>query len=426
MDAETSSAEPHALFAYANSGLRIDAQLEASAARLAVALDEFASTCREYSLGINSSIAQRLREYARRTSEHDLWVRRVGEQFVLADQGLAAGNGLAMATLDSGTSVADWSAATRIEAALERAVSKLPSALAEQLRALLTPENVAALVAILGIWAASQAFGIGEIVDLILAVGGVIMLGPEAIRAVQNLVEFTTGAVGAQDYADLDQAGEHLATAVAIVGVDGAMALLAHKAGGAIKEGAPSLTTAEAELVTPDGIRVRVSDPVERLPGWDKPAEPWTLEKTVGEVASQMTADAYGPARVNEPQAFERIMTDLRQAGVQVNLSESTPPGQGAYGPSPVAGRPGSLNVNPDTDISTLLHEYDHFLFDRANGFPGLRQYIEDPHLLIDGEIRAYDVEISHAQANGLTELAATLSAAKQEVIGTLKTRYGL
>jgi hypothetical protein len=51
---------------------------------------------------------------------------------VLADQGLAASNGLAMATLDSGTSVADWSAATRIEAALERAVSKLPSALAEQ------------------------------------------------------------------------------------------------------------------------------------------------------------------------------------------------------------------------------------------------------------------------------------------------------
>jgi hypothetical protein len=65
-------------------------------------------------------------------------------------------------------------------------------------------------------------------------------------------------------------------------------------------------------------------------------------------------------------------------------------------------------------------------LFDRANGFPGLREYIEDPHLLIDGEIRAYDVEISHAQANGLTELATTLSAAKQEVIGTLKTRYGL
>jgi hypothetical protein len=204
------------------------------------------------------------------------------------------------------------------------------------------------------------------------------------------------------------------------------MALLAHKAGGAIKEGAPSLTTAEAELVTPEGSRVRVSDPVERLPGWDKPAEPWTLEKTVGEVASQMTADAYGPARVNEPQAFERIMTDLRQAGVQVNLSESTPPGQGAYGPSPVAGRPGSLNVNPDTDISTLLHEYDHFLFDRANDFPGLRQYIEEPQLLIEGEIRAYDVEIAHAQANGLTELAATLSAAKQEVIGTLKTRYGL
>ena len=426
MDTETSSAAPNALFAYANSGLRIDAQLEATASRLAVALDEFTATCREYSLGINSSIAQGLREYARRTSEHDLWVRRVGEQFVLTDQGLVGGDDLVMATLDSGTSVADWSATTKIQAALERAISKLPSAMAEQLRALLTPENIAALVAVLGVWAASQAFGVGEIVDLILAVGGVIMLGPEAIRAVQNLVEFATGAVGAQGYADLDQAGEHLATAVAIVGVDGAMALLAHKAGGAIKDRAPSLPTAEAELVTPEGIRVRVSDPGEPLPGSDTPAGPWTLEKTVGELASQMTAEAYGPARVNDSQAFEHIMADLRQAGVDVNLSESTPPGQGAYGPSPVAGRPGSLNVNPDTDISTLLHEYDHFLFDRANGFPGLRQYIEDPRLLIDGEIRAYDVEIAHAEANGLTELVAILSAAKEEVIDTLKTRYGL
>ncbi len=59
---------------------------------------------------------------------------------------------------------------------LERALAKLPSAVADQLRALLTPENVAALVVILGVWAASHALGIGEIMDLILALGGVIML----------------------------------------------------------------------------------------------------------------------------------------------------------------------------------------------------------------------------------------------------------
>src|SRR6266851_9683469 len=156
MTAETSSAEPSALFAYATTGLNIDAQLEASSTRLAMALDEFAATCREYPLGINGSLGDQLRNYARRTSEGDLWVRRVGEQFLLADQGPVT------ATLDSGSSVADWSGGRKIEAALQRAIAKLPAALAEQVRALLTPENIATLVIILGIWAASHAFGIGE------------------------------------------------------------------------------------------------------------------------------------------------------------------------------------------------------------------------------------------------------------------------
>ena len=260
---DTSSAEPSALFAYATTGLSIDAQLEASSMRLAAALDEFAATCREYSLGINGSLGDRLRTYARRTSESDLWVRRVGEQFLLADQGLV------MATLDTGSSVADWSGARKIEAALERAIARLPAALAEQLKALLTPENVAALVLILGVWAASHAFGIGEIMDLILAVVGVAMLGPEAIRAVQELVGFATGALGAQSDADIDRAGQHLATAIAIVGVDGAMALLAHKAGGKFGDKVPKVETTGPELVTPEGVRISVGpsgEPLEPLP----------------------------------------------------------------------------------------------------------------------------------------------------------------
>jgi hypothetical protein len=261
VDAETSSANPNALFAYAETGLRIDAQLEATAARLAVALDEFTATCREYSLGIDSSLAHRLRDYARRTSEHDLWVRRVAEQFVQADQGVAPDEGVIMGTLESSTSVAGWSAPSKIDAALERALSRLPAALAEQLRAMLTPENVAALVAILGVWAASQAVGVGEVVDLILAVGGAIMLGPEAIRAVQELAGFATDALGAQSDGDLDRAGEHLANAVTIVGVDGAVALLAHKAGGMLGDRVPRIAGPSTEAITPEGVRVPLAQP---------------------------------------------------------------------------------------------------------------------------------------------------------------------
>lgn len=334
-NSDTSSAAPNELFAYASSGLNIDAQLEASSARLAAALDQFTATCREYSLGIDSSLAQQLQAYARRTSDHDLWVRRVAEQFVLADQCSSGGDGLVMGAMDGGSSVADWDASRKVEAAVERAIEKLPAALAAQLRALLTPENVAALVIILGIWAASQAVGIGEIMDLILAVGGIVMLGPEAIRAVQELAGFATGAIGAQSDADLDEAGGHLANAIAIVGVDGAMTLLAHKASGAAAEGVPKLVPGEAEFVTPDGVRVRLTTPTEPVPSsWDLNARPVSLQKTVGELVSEMSHEAYGPARGNNSAEFEQIMADLEQSGVSVSLDPGTPLGQGVYGPS--------------------------------------------------------------------------------------------
>src|SRR5712691_331326 len=84
-DGDTSSADPRALAAYAEVGLRLDAELETTAIRLASALAEFSATCREYSLGIDPSLAEPLRAFARRTAADDIWVRRVAEQFVLAD-----------------------------------------------------------------------------------------------------------------------------------------------------------------------------------------------------------------------------------------------------------------------------------------------------------------------------------------------------
>jgi hypothetical protein len=91
VESETSSVEPHALYAYSDVGLQIDAEIEASAARLAAVLAEFAATCREYPLGIDARLADPLRDLARRKREHDLWVRRVAEQFEAADSASAPG-----------------------------------------------------------------------------------------------------------------------------------------------------------------------------------------------------------------------------------------------------------------------------------------------------------------------------------------------
>lgn len=262
MDADTSSANPDALFSFATTGVMVSAELEAAAARLQVALDEFAATCREYQLGINGSAAIPLRDHARRIADHALWVRHVADQFVLADQGtVGEADGSVMGTLQIATPVSEWDIASKIEAALERTIARLPLALANQLRALLTPENIATVAVILAVWAASHAIGAGEVVDIILAVGGLIMLGPEAIRAVGDLAAFATGAVGAQSEADLDSAGEHLAEAIAVVGVDGAMALLAHKASGSLGGDMPRLRpSSDAALVTPEGVRLPVSE----------------------------------------------------------------------------------------------------------------------------------------------------------------------
>src|SRR5438270_3716656 len=82
---DTSSANPAALIAYSEAGLRIDAQLEASAIRLSAVLDQFAATCTEYPLGIDGSLADGLRDLARRNREHNLWVRQVAEEFQRAD-----------------------------------------------------------------------------------------------------------------------------------------------------------------------------------------------------------------------------------------------------------------------------------------------------------------------------------------------------
>src|SRR5947209_17660141 len=76
----TSSANPAALIAYSEAGLRIDAQLEASALRLSAVLDQFAATCTEYPLGIDGSLADGLRDVARRNREHNLSVRQVDEE----------------------------------------------------------------------------------------------------------------------------------------------------------------------------------------------------------------------------------------------------------------------------------------------------------------------------------------------------------
>jgi hypothetical protein len=125
VDAETSSADPRALFAYAEVCLRIDARLEASAARLAAVLDQFAATCREYPLGIDGRVADPMRAHAHRMREHALWVRSVAEQFMAADAGVVQEPALAIVRDEATTGQED-----DLAALLQAVLGLLPSDLA--------------------------------------------------------------------------------------------------------------------------------------------------------------------------------------------------------------------------------------------------------------------------------------------------------
>lgn len=59
------------------------------------------------------------------------------------------------------------------------------------------------------------------------------------------------------------------------------------------------------------------------------------------------------------------------------------------------------MNVHREVDLRTLEHEYQHFLDDRAGGYPGLRHYLENPEVMWEMERAAYDREIELVNADG-------------------------
>jgi hypothetical protein len=126
----------------------------------------------------------------------------------------------------AGGGVAKLGATERIAEAIRRAVLLLPVEVGGQLGALLTPGALATMAAILGLWAGSHAFGVGEVIDILLLATGAIFIGREALEAMEHLVSFARLALNGSSSAELDQAAGHLAKAVSIIGVGTIIVLL--------------------------------------------------------------------------------------------------------------------------------------------------------------------------------------------------------
>jgi hypothetical protein len=104
---------------------------------------------------------------------------------------------------------------------------------------LLTPEALATVGAVLVAWVVSHAFGIGEVIDIIILGAGALAIGLSVFEGVDHLYQFAVRAYRGSSSADLDAAATHFATAVGILGIQAVLAVLFRGAPKTYRGGVP-------------------------------------------------------------------------------------------------------------------------------------------------------------------------------------------
>jgi hypothetical protein len=122
--------------------------------------------------------------------------------------------------------VAAWPFEKRLESTFTRALPKLGPEAREQIAALINPTSLAIIAGVLVAWVVSHAFGVGEVIDIILLVVGALSVGFAVFTGIDHLYDFASGAYNATSEADLERAADHLAKAISILGIQAVLAVL--------------------------------------------------------------------------------------------------------------------------------------------------------------------------------------------------------
>ncbi len=136
--------------------------------------------------------------------------------------------------------VAAMSGPERFAVALGKTPALVPLAMKEQVRAMVSPAGVAALSVALAAWAASHYFGVGFILDLMVVVG----IGLTCLPLAWELMQAGFVLNRATTEGQLDEAAQHLANAIALVGVSAFTALVFAGAGKAAAGASAAVRTA--------------------------------------------------------------------------------------------------------------------------------------------------------------------------------------
>lgn len=226
-----------------------------------------------------------------------------------------------------GKDVSQMGMAEKLQIVFGKAIEHLGPEAAEKFKQLLSPENIAIMVGTTAALIAVQGVPVLDVIVDVAVLGlAAYSLGSEALSVMGDLVNFATKTAGAKTEADLDAAAQSLARATATIGVDALAAILIHKGVKSIKGGElPPPNTRVVEMVTPEGVRVRVRVPIEE-PANPKGSNILESRRTPQELAADIAlraerADKYAElVKSNKPWRWSEIaesLTDTEKAEIK-------------------------------------------------------------------------------------------------------------
>ena len=127
--------------------------------------------------------------------------------------------------------------------------------------------------------------------------------------------------------------------------------------------------------------------------------------RTTGDPMREVT----GAGLESNPREVQQIIKELTNAGVEIRYHDN----HMAYSPGLRAGVPGQFIIDKNASYSAWAHEYKHFCDDLADGFPGMRIFM-DTETCKQREIDAYNVEIELAKEANRMDIVERLEKLKE------------
>jgi len=249
------------------------------------------------------------------------------------------------------SAVLSWTLEQKFTMALRKTVPKLPANMQQEFAALLSPTSLAIIVGTLVVWAASHAFGVGEVIDLVLLLGGVIFLGMAVVDVAEELYDFLKLTCTAETEQDLDIAASHLAAAIAVIGVAAFAALLAKGTKMRSKSAKKPPLPEPKPLMKDPGKKIGAG---ESRPVESTATKPPVVAKSPKTLSKQETADWYKQQGeyFNDKKNLENHLegTDFSKPVTLKRLPENTELIQYVR----ADGKPGMYFAKPGTPMETL------------------------------------------------------------------------